>query len=56
MKLNSGAIQPQDMSALQSIRHELEVLYKELMELMMNAQATSVQSPHLTEHQGIERQ
>jgi hypothetical protein len=34
----------------------LEVLYKELMELMMNAQTSSVHSPHLSELQGIERQ
>jgi chromosome segregation ATPase len=54
VKLNSGATQPQDMAALQSIRYELEVLYKELMGLMMNAQTSSVERPHLSE-QGIER-
>lgn len=40
LKLNSASVNPQDWSALASIRHELEVLYKQLMMLMMNARTS----------------
>lgn len=41
VKLNSAIVAPQESSAFVLIKMELEVLYKQLMTLMMNARTTS---------------
>lgn len=40
MKINPTNVQPQDWSTMVSIGHELEVLYKQLMTMMMNARTS----------------